>query len=145
LPKEKMQVGDDRHLVIDGRRLSVSDRHFESVYSIDDSKDPMITAKTQEEWMRAFSYTTSRKPPYRGHVNDRTARELFHFPGSLAPLFPDGSASFQISTNHFMAMGDNTLNSKDSRDWGDFDQKNLIGRCWFVYWPFTDRFGWGYR
>jgi signal peptidase I len=45
----------------------------------------------------------------------------------------------------FFAMGDNTLNSSDSRSWGDVPRENVIGKCWFVYWPFTERFGWGTR
>ena len=31
------------------------------------------------------------------------------------------------------------------RTWGDVPQENVIGKCWFVYWPFTERFGWGTR
>lgn len=42
-------------------------------------------------------------------------------------------------------MGDNTLNSFDSRDWGDFPREKTIGRSCFVFWPITDRFGWGSR
>jgi signal peptidase I len=40
-------------------------------------------------------------------------------------------------------MGDNTMNSLDSRSWGDFPAANVIGRAFSVYWPVTDRFGWG--
>jgi signal peptidase I len=41
-------------------------------------------------------------------------------------------------------MGDNTLNSSDSRYWGDFPEEKVIGKSFFVYWPLTERFGWGY-
>jgi signal peptidase I len=41
-----------------------------------------------------------------------------------------------------MVMGDNTLNSLDSRVWGDFPETNVIGKYFFVYWPFSTRFGW---
>ena len=44
-----------------------------------------------------------------------------------------------------MVMGDNTMNSLDSRAWGDFPATNVIGKSFFVYWPITDRFGWGNR
>jgi signal peptidase I len=44
-----------------------------------------------------------------------------------------------------MVMGDNTLNSLDSRSWGAFPARNVIGRYWFVYWPITERFGWAPR
>lgn len=42
-------------------------------------------------------------------------------------------------------MGDNTLNSLDSRTWGPFPSQYVIGKAFFVYWPITDRFGWGYH
>jgi signal peptidase I len=44
-----------------------------------------------------------------------------------------------------MVMGDNTCNSSDSRVWGSFPTGNVIGKYFFVYWPFTGRFGWGNR
>ena len=35
LPNEKIQIGDDRHLVINNERLDASDHPFELVYSFD--------------------------------------------------------------------------------------------------------------
>jgi len=35
--------------------------------------------------------------------------------------------------------------SLDSRAWGYFPANYLIGKSFFVYWPITDRFGWGYH
>lgn len=118
LPGETVQVGDDNHLIIDGKRLSASDPHFEMVYTPDDQ---------------------SRQWPYRGHMNNK------NMPGGSAPIFRDENAKFTIGPEHFMAMGDNTMNSLDSRAWGHFHRKNLLGKCFFVYWPITDRFGWGVR
>jgi len=154
LPNEKIQVGDNRRLIINGRRLSAADRHFESVYSIDDAHDPLLQVidppnATSDQIARninnRWSIIANTKPPYRGHVNDKVGLEFYKLGRSLAPYFPDGNAVYEVRPNHYMAMGDNTLNSHDGRAWGDFDQKSLIGKCWFVYWPFTDRFGWGYR
>jgi signal peptidase I len=113
---ERVQIGDDRHLVVNGERLDASTPHFENVYSFDPNQP-------------------ARESQYSGHV------KLAY----LAPLFTDRAEGVSVSPDHFMVMGDNTLNSRDSRDWGDFPSKNVIGKSFFVYWPITDRFGWGHR
>ncbi len=37
----------------------------------------------------------------------------------------------------YVAMGDNTQNSRDGRYWGIVPARNLVGPAVFVYWPFT--------
>jgi signal peptidase I len=143
LPNEKIQIGDDQHLIVNGRRLTAADRHFESVYSFNDKTDPLVLAKDNDEISRAYE-ATRNNPPYRGHVNQHVALNVFHLPMAV-PLFPDHTSMLQIQPRHYLPMGDNQLNSQDGRYFGDFDEKNVIGKCWFVYWPITDRFGWGYR
>jgi signal peptidase I len=124
---EKVQIGDDRHLRIDGKRLDASTPHFERVYGFDPKTPP-------------------RDSHYSGHVNEKVVRQYFpNFMGELARWFPDSSATYDLRPEHFMVMGDNTMNSYDSRSWGDFPAKNVIGRSCFVYWPITDRFGIGYH
>lgn len=112
---ERVQIGPDRHLTIHGRRLDASTPHFENVYSFDPNEPPS-------------------ENHYSGHVNDPR----------LAPLF-DKPEGVLVRTNHYMVMGDNTLNSYDSRAWGDFPRENVMGKSCFVYWPITSRFGWGHR
>jgi signal peptidase I len=123
LPGEEVQIGNDRHLIIDGTRLDASTPRFERVYEGDFVKNS----------------------PYVGHVNEHAQKEMGLIGRSLAPLFPDESTVRKLGPNEYLAMGDNTLSSLDSRDWGAVPEKNIIGKCWFVYWPFTERFGWGYR
>jgi signal peptidase I len=131
LPNEEVRLANDRHLIINGHKLDTRTPHFEMVYS--------------------FDLEPTNKPsnnPYLGHVNDAALQQMGlreRYPSGLAPLLPDETVAHRVGPNHYMAMGDNTLNSYDSRAWGDVPEKNIIGRCWFVYWPFTDRFGWGYR
>lgn len=41
-----------------------------------------------------------------------------------------------IPPNKYWVMGDDRVNSSDSRDWGLLPQGNIIGRAALVYWPF---------
>jgi signal peptidase I len=123
LPGERVQIGNDRHLVINGGRLDAGTPHFERVYGFDPNKPP-------------------RESEFSGHVNGTVAQEYNLYP-NLAPLFPDDVTVFTNAADSYMVMGDNTCNSSDSRTWGSFPSKNVIGKSWFVYWPITGRFGWG--
>jgi signal peptidase I len=102
------------HLVVDGQPLSAATPHFENLYSFSGARGTNV-----------LQYKDGH---YYGHA-------MF---GHLAP-----GATFQINTNHLFVMGDNTMNSLDSRYWGDFPASSVIGKSFFVYWPLTDRFGWG--
>jgi signal peptidase I len=118
---ERVRIGNDRHLVINGERLEQTTPHFENVYSFD-PKQP------------------ARENHYSGHLNDTMAAR-YGRPG-LAPLFPNANSEIRVRPDHYMVMGDNTMNSSDSRTWGDFPRTNVIGKYCFVYWPFSSRFGW---
>ena len=42
-----------------------------------------------------------------------------------------------LGADEYYALGDNTMNSRDSRYWGPVPAKNLLGPGAFIYWPFT--------
>jgi signal peptidase I len=113
---DRVQLADDRHLIINGKRLDASTPHFENVYSFNPKEPP-------------------QESHYSGHVN---------FP-YLSPYFQGKPDGVLVAPDHYMVMGDNTMNSLDSRAWGDFPASNVIGKSFFIYWPITDRFGWGAR
>ena len=122
---DQVQIGNDRHLIINGKHLDKTTPHFENVYSFDPQEPP-------------------RESHYSGHVNEFVANE-YGYGSRFAPLFPDESKIVTVSPDHYMVMGDNTMNSSDSRYWGDFPQTNVIGKYFFVYWPFSQRFGWNVK
>ena len=43
--------------------------------------------------------------------------------------------------DHFFAMGDNSDNSADSRSWGYVPKETVVGRAVWIYYPFTDHWG----
>ncbi len=115
---ERVRIGDDRHVYINGRRLDTNTPGFRKVYRFDGPP---------------------RDSVYSGHVNNKLA--LQYAGRGFAPLFPDGDAEFQVRPNHYLAFGDNTMNSWDGRGWGDFPREHVVGRAFFVFWPFTGRWG----
>ena len=123
LPGDRLSLGDDRHMVVNGRRLDASTPHFENVYS--------------------FSGPPAENR-YSGHVNDKVAMDNGQRRGTLSPLFPAEAEGkvFTVHAAHYLVLGDNTMNSYDGRRWGDFPQENIHGRFLWVYWPITERFGW---
>ncbi|MEY4916734.1 MAG: Signal peptidase [Verrucomicrobiota bacterium] len=123
LPNERVSIGDDRHMRINGQRIDAATPHFANVYGFNPDKSP----------------TESQ---FSGHVNGTVAQRYNLF-SNLAPLFPDESTVFTNGPDAYMVFGDNTCNSSDSRTWGTLPAKNVIGKAFFVYWPLTSRFGVG--
>ena len=119
---ESVRIGNDQHLIINMQRLDANTPHFENVYSF---------------------APVPKENSYFGHVNSATLRKFSIASGMK--YFADEKEEYTVPTNHFMVMGDNTMNSADSRYWGAFPREKVIGRFCFVYWPISERFGWGQR
>jgi signal peptidase I len=113
LPGETVNIGEDRHVRIDGRRLDASTPHFENVYGFDPRGVP-------------------RDSEYSGHVLD-----------SRSDYLKSPEDSLKVPQDAYVVFGDNTVNSLDSRFWRWVPQQNVIGKAFFVYWPISPRFGWG--
>jgi len=103
------------NLVVDGQSLSASTPHFENLYSFSNPPAGATVLPYQDNH-------------YYGHA-------------MLQALAP--GQSYQVETNEYFVMGDNTFNSLDSRYWGGFPAQYVIGKSFFVYWPISKRFGWG--
>ena len=77
-----------------------------------------------------FQQVMSCENGYRGYSNPSAAQYL---------TTPE--ETFTVPSHAFFAMGDNSYNSSDSRYWGIVPERNVIGRGYFVYWPFSERWG----
>ncbi len=118
LSGDEIRIGNDRHVIVNGQRLDASTPHFENVYTFSGPPQESV---------------------YSGHVNDSVSREVLG--RGIAPLFPDEKTPFIVRPGHYLAFGDNTLNSHDGRAWGDFPREKVIGKALFVFWPLSSRFG----
>ncbi len=76
--------------------------------------------------IKAINRIYSKKGGYHGHL-----------PGPLL----QNENEFKIPKNHYFMMGDNSANSFDSRSWGTVPAENIIGKAWFIFWPFSRRWG----
>jgi len=74
----------------------------------------------------AISRIYSKKGGYHGHLAQRALSE------GLVVNVPE---------NHYFMMGDNSVRSSDSRYWGTVPRENIVGRAFFIFWPFSRRWG----
>jgi len=126
---ERIRIGDDRHTYINGVPLTTNDHGFEKVFAFDPQRPPIRINQPDQH-------------TYSGHLNGTVWYRAEGNAGATRN-FPDEKTEYTIRPGHYVCFGDNTMNSADSRHWGepDFDQKKVIGRSLFVFWPFTRRFG----
>jgi signal peptidase I len=85
----------------------------------------LVNGQPRDE-VEAFGRNASKEGEYDGYKNVKLlskGREL---------LIPD---------DKFVALGDNSGNSADSRYWGFVPEKSVIGKAFFIYYPFTKRWG----
>lgn len=81
-----------------------------------------------------FQRVMSEKNGYQGYSNKDSLGRYF-------PLLGSPGATFTVPPKHYFALGDNSYNSFDSRGWGPVPEQNVAGRGFFVYWPFSSRWG----
>ena len=76
-----------------------------------------------------FEKVYSGRGGYQGHLG---------FMGEY-PGFPGGE--YTVPPDSYFMMGDNSRFSLDSRFFGPVPRRNLVGRAWIVFWPFSRRWG----
>lgn len=58
--------------------------------------------------------------------------------GGGGDLFRDAFGPYVIPEGHIFVMGDNRLNSEDSRYWGALDEKMVLGKAWIIWWSYEE-------
>ena len=90
-------------------------------------RDPVLFSNGQPiTGADAFVKNGMREERYTGYRNI----------GSLS-----SGSEVTVPKDGFLALGDNSSNSKDGRYWGFVPRKDVVGRPIFVYYPFTNHWG----
>lgn len=76
-----------------------------------------------------FDKVYSMKGGYHGHLS------------SMGNCFFAFGEEYTLPEDKYLMLGDNSKFSMDSRYFGPVDRRNLIGRAWFVFYPFSRRIG----
>ena len=68
-------------------------------------------------------------------------RVSFNFDTEIGEREGRATMIYKLKGKQYMACGDNSGNSSDSRYWGAVPQENLVGPALMVYWPFSPHAG----
>jgi signal peptidase I len=85
----------------------------------------LVNGQPRDE-VDAFERNANQQGEYGGYINHTLLAE------GRSLLIPD---------DKFVALGDNSANSLDSRYWGFVPEHSVIGKAIFIYYPFTKRWG----
>ncbi|BCL82502.1 S26 family signal peptidase [Ktedonobacteria bacterium brp13] len=70
-------------------------------------------------------------------VNGTLLQERYIAPADNYNLYPP-IHNDKLGSGQYFVMGDDRVNSSDSRAWGPVPRQNIIGEAQLVYWPFND-------
>ncbi len=65
------------------------------------------------------------------YINDKVLDE----PYITCPLSHEENLKYQLEEDQVFVLGDNRVNSEDSRCWGPLDTKLIKGKAMMVFWP----------
>jgi signal peptidase I len=68
-------------------------------------------------------------------VNGQVLPESYLEPGVYTRI--EGRRSWQLGPDQYFVMGDNRMESGDSRSRGPILAKDIVGRAWVRYWPIS--------
>lgn len=70
-------------------------------------------------------------------INGNTLNENYLEPGVFTSLQIQGRSTWQLGADEYFVMGDNRLESGDSRSHGPMLANDIVGRAWVRYWPIS--------
>ena len=85
----------------------------------------LVDGEPRDE-VEAFGRNAAKDGDYLGYINHTLMAE---------------GRQLTIPEDKFVALGDNSGNSLDSRYWGFVPERSVIGKAIFIYYPFTQRWG----
>jgi signal peptidase I len=78
---------------------------------------------------------------YHGYTYPRQRASIYEIDSESSTRDGQPSIIYRLKNKEFMACGDNSGNSSDSRYWGRVPQENVVGPALMVYWPFYPHAG----
>lgn len=106
-----------------------------------DIRPPMLYVNGKEAQETGIRRVMNGDAPYHAEGY----RSLSFTLNPNAYITTGGSVSLQNNADpnlrEYVALGDNTTNSLDSRYWGPVRQFNILGPAAFALWPFTNHWG----
>ena len=70
-------------------------------------------------------------------VNGKVLPETYLEPGVVTALQLQGKNTWQLGSEEYFVMGDNRVESGDSRSHGAMLEKDIVGHAWIRYWPIS--------
>lgn len=74
-------------------------------------------------------------------IFDLNSKKVGLYPGYVAFKALAPGLQETVKEGFFYAMGDNSPYSGDSRSWGFVPEKEVVGKAFFIFYPFTKRWG----
>jgi signal peptidase I len=69
------------------------------------------------------------------YINDQVLQEAKISGRVYYPAGPYGEEEVVVPEDMYFMLGDNSLNSRDSRFWGFVPRENILGKAVAIYWP----------